>query len=233
MGDTRSSENDTLKIQLKILYILLLLVLLYLLVQAVLSGFVYVNQYRLNAKIDQWYENQSVPALIEWKNLEERVLSYLGRDERNVDIVNASGRLYDYRSAYMAADRKKEIVYGHKAIEYYRQVTRLRPAWPYGWMNLASSKARLGEVDGEFRLALLQLLHLGPWEENTLPTIIQLSLFAWPYLDRATRQPLLDYFVDAQENRREDVYMVLKEAGQLKLYCALMAYKGDKASFCP
>jgi len=91
----------------------------------------------------------------------------------------------------------------------------------------------LSEIDEDFKQALLQLLRLGPWEENTLPVIFQLSLPTWPYLDSDTRQPLLDYFIVAQKTREWDVYQAVLGTGQVKLYCALVTHKGAKASFCP
>jgi len=205
---------------------------LYFIVQAVLSGMAYIDQYRLNATVDRWDGRQSIPSISEWKTLDKMALAALHGNESNADIVNATGRLYEFRS-YMASSLKEKDAFGRKAIEYYKRVTRLRPAWPYGWMNLAESKARLGEVDMEFRHALMQLLHLAPWEKNTLPSIFQLSLFAWPYLDSANRRSFLDYFIVAQESRERDVYKVLKKSGQMKLYCSIISHEGDKASFCP
>ena len=213
---------------------LLLLAVLWLLIQAMLSGIAYVNQYRLNATLNRWYEDKTPPPVDKWLVMEKLALASLEKNESNADIVNATGRLYDYRATNMVSDRKQQRVYLQKALGYYKQVIRLRPAWPYGWMNIAISKGRLSEIDEEYKQALLQLLRLGPWEENTLPVIIQLSLPTWPYLDSDTRQPLLDYFIRAQESSRKmEVSQTVLKAGQLKLYCALVAHKGAKASFCP
>ncbi len=213
---------------------LLLLVLLCLLIQAMLSGLTYVNQYRLNATLNRWYESKTPPPDDKWLAMEKLALESLEKNGSNADIINATGRLYDYRGTNMASDREEQRAYLRKAIGYYRQVISLRPAWPYGWMNIAISKGRLSEIDAEFKQALLQLLRLGPWEANTLPVIFQLSLPTWPYLNNDIRQPLLDYFVIAQEgSRKSEVFQTVLKAGHLKLYCALVAHKGAKASFCP
>jgi hypothetical protein len=223
-----------MRVPSKALAALLLLALFFLLVQAMSSGLAYVNQYRLNATLNRWYENQTPRPENEWVAMEKLALASLEKNESNADIINATGRIYDYRATNMVSDREKQRAYLHKAIGYYRQVIRLRPAWPYGWMNLAISKGRLSEIDGEFKQALLQLLRLGPWEANTLPVIFQLSLPTWPYLDSDTRQPLLNYFIVAQESsRKSEVFQTVLRTGHLKLYCALVTHKGAKASFCP
>lgn len=224
-----------MKVPLRTLAALLLLPLLCLLImQALLSGIAYVDQYRLNATLNRWYEDQTPRTEDEWLAMENLALASLRKNESNADIINATGRLYDYRGTNMVSDSEKQRAYLHKAIGYYRQVIRLRPAWPYGWMNIAISKGRLSEIDEEFKQALLQLLRLGPWEENTLPVIFQLSLPTWPYLDKDTRQPLLDYFIVAQESSRSlEVSRIILRTGHLKLYCALVTHKGAKASFCP
>jgi len=213
--------------------IIVLFVLSYLLIQAVHSGRAYIDQYRLNATIDQWEKNKIPQTLDTWLAMETFAVASLRGDKHNVELINASGRLYAYRSARMATTRAQRLAFGRKAMTYYRQVTRLRPAWPYGWMNLATIKARQGKLDQEFKRALGRLLRLGPWEANTLPRLIQLSAYAWPHLDAAMRQSLLKYYLIAQKHRKKDVLNAVTDAKLLARYCAIVSQQHVKASFCP
>ncbi|MFQ5519151.1 MAG: hypothetical protein ACE5E3_04025 [Mariprofundus sp.] len=206
-----------------------MIVLLLLMIISVHSGISYVAQYRVHSAIDQWQEKGTTPATDEWQALHDSV----EEDGSNVDAVNALGRLYDFRSSSMSLNKNERNRFGQLAAEQYLKVTRLRPAWPYGWMNLALVKAQTGEIDEQFRHALLQLLKLGAWEHNTLPEIIRLSLFAWPYLSLEERKPLLDYYLVAQMQRKGDVHKALKGSDRLLVYCAIVNHAGSKASFCP
>lgn len=51
-----------------------------------------------------------------------------------------------------------------RALDYYRRSVALRPAWPYGWTDVALVKLRQGRLDGEFALAVERATTLGPWE---------------------------------------------------------------------
>ncbi len=217
----------------RIVALLMIPVLLYLLVQAVFSGMAYVAQYRLHATIDRWQAASVTVPLAQWQVMESFALQALSHDQGNPDLLNAVGRLYDYRAGRLAQDVNNAREWRIRAAGYYRQVPRLRPAWPYGWLNLAMIKAASGEPDREFRSALSHLLSLGSWEANTLPALVQLALYGWPYMGRSERAPFLDYFRRAQQSRADDVRAALCRGRQLSLYCAIVAHAGAPASFCP
>ncbi len=231
-GRQGESDDGKLNAFTKACGVMFLGALVYLLFQALLSGTAYLNQYRVNAMLDRWYAHSDAATLPEWQELELFALSSLQGNEDNATMLNAVGRLYDYRSAKMEKSWREKKLYGEQAIVYYWQVTQNRPAWPYGWMNLALSRARLNMFDDEFERSLLQLLQTGPWESATLPTIVQLSLFSWRYLDADSHQLILDYFITAQEKRSGEVARVVKSSGRLGFYCALLEQRGEKAGFC-
>ncbi len=216
----------------KLFAILLLIAITYLSYQAVLTSVIYLNHYHVNATLDQWYENKKPVSLSDWQELEIFAISSLHINEDNTAMLNALARVYDYRSAKMARSINDRLFYGEKSIQYYRMVIGNRPAWPYGWMNLAQVKARLGRLDDEFKQALFQLLKTGPWERLTLPVIIQLGLFSWHNLDDDSHQLLLDYFLVAQDERAVEVLNMLQSTGQMTFYCRLVMQRDAKAMFC-
>jgi len=216
-----------------LLLVLLLPLFSYLLLTAVQSGRAYIDQYRLNAMLDRWIEQSSPVPVDAWTEAESLALTAAKRHGDDVDILNAAGRLYAYRSTRMAVTKEDRHLYARKAVQSYKAVTRLRPAWPYGWLNLALIKAHEGEMGAIFKHALMQLVKRGPWERNTLPVIVNLSLLAWPYLNQDERIPLLNYLTEAQEKRSGDVRRAVTGSHQLKLYCVIMTHAGAGASFCP
>ena len=232
MDKQRTLEKNKLSISTKIYAALFLMLLVYLAVQAVLSGIVYLKQYQVNTAIEQWYEYDQQPSLAEWEAMESLILSAMDGNEEITTLLYVTGRLYDFRSVIIAGSWEEKLFYGQKSIAYYKQLIQRRPAWPHGWMNFAVAKARLGELDDEFKNALFQLLKTGPWEKNTRPFLIQLSLLSWSVLDANERRLLTDYFIIAQERRTWGVYQAVTSFGRLGLYCSIVTQEGAKAKFC-
>jgi len=233
MAKQSTYDADKFKMPLKLLSGFALIVsLVYLLAQSVMSGVDYLNQHQVNTALDKWYESGEAASLIEWEDLETLMLSSGNRNGSNTMALHTLGRLYDYRSTKMSKSRKEQLLYGERAIAYYKLVTQKRPVWPYGWMNLALAKARLGHLDDEFKLALYKLLKTGPWEQITLPAIMQLSLYAWHNLDDRSHEQLLDFYLVAQDKRAADVQKVLQTSGKLEFYCRLVSQRAARPTFC-
>jgi len=215
----------------KLAVMLLIAVLVWLLVQSFGFGMAYVDQYRINASIDRWQRADKPLTDNDWRDLQGFARQALARYPDSVDLINAVGRLYDFRAG-MTADHKTGRSMLIKARGYYEQVTRLRPAWPYGWLNLAWVKARMGEPDREFRRAFMRLLVLAPWERNTLPSLVQLGVYGWRYLKPNEQRRLTGYFTLAEQARRGDMRGALKASGQLQHYCAMMQTSRIRTSLC-
>jgi len=199
---------------------------------SVRSGFAYVHQFRLNTLIDSWQSNPGKRlSLAAWQQMEAEALDALASYSVNPDIENALGRLDDYRALMMATTADEKAEYHHQAIDHYRRVIALRPAWPYGYLNMANSKAMAGELDAEFRKVLVQLSRLAPWENNTLPGIVRLATFSWPYLDIATRNAIRPYLMQAGEKRSGDVRKAL-DKDQLHAYCKVVVPEFASSELC-
>lgn len=67
------------------------------------------------------------------------------------------------------------------ALDVYRKLIRLRPAWPYYRADFAVAKARAGELDAQFEQALLDAMRLGAWEKDVLDKVARLG---WLYRSR-------------------------------------------------
>lgn len=228
------TETASLNRKRLILSAFIVLVLLYLIIFSARSGLSYISQYRLHATIDGWQKGEGdQPSLTGWQEMESMAVEALGSDSTNPDLHNALGRLYDYRGIAMSGPDQQRIEYAKKATVQYRQVIRLRPTWPYGYFNLMNSKAGIGALDAEFRQTLLRLIELAPWEENTLPGIVQVSTYAWPYLDIKSRIPIKEYLLLAAEKRMADVRKALRKKKLTVIFCAVIAHGEKPIKLCP
>jgi len=156
----------------------------------------------------------------------------LALDGANPDLHNGLGRLFDYRSSEMTRSKQERLQLMQNAMQHYRQVILLRPAWPYGYLNLVSVKVRIKAFDAEFRQMLLQLVKRSPWEHNTLPALVRLAVISWPYLDNPTRESLKPYLLQASEKRTGEVKRVLQLSKQLDYFCLVIAHDEDDLKLC-
>lgn len=85
-----------------------------------------------------------------------------------------------------------------QAAAEYREAIRLRPTWPYNYLDLAYALRRLDKLDDEYEQSLRMALHYGPWEPQVLSSVVSLNLDKLPRLKPSTRQLVLDTLVRGQ-----------------------------------
>lgn len=137
-----------------------------------------------------WPEDEPVPPAWAW----EQVHRYLWLANRlaplDAQILTELGELYELRVADTPADAPADIPDAARdsasdlehALGYYRQALALRPAWPYGWADVARLKLSQGNIDAEFAVAMQRALELGPWQSALQASIASAGLTAWDQL---------------------------------------------------
>jgi hypothetical protein len=105
------------------------------------------------------------------------------------ELLQHGGRLYEWRSmtAEGGAAATADLA---QAIDHYRASLRIRPAWPYTWLDLATAKARGQQFDHEFQTAFAAALRFGPWETQVQHGAVQLALSSWGGLSAPNREQL-------------------------------------------
>ena len=196
--------------------------LLWMMVQAGISGYSYLIQYRTNAALENWQEEGVQPSFQAWQDLERSALTALSWDSMQPELLNAIGRLYGFRALRLAEMKDEKDQDLQHAAHYYRQVMKLRPAWPYGYLNLALLKANAGVLDAEFSGLLVHLTRLAPWDEKTLPLMVQMITRGWPYISVADRAELKPYLLLAARLRTNEVRMALQEYHSVNFFCAII-----------
>ncbi len=211
---------------------LAIIILLLLIAFAARAGLSYVAQYRVNAAIDGWQLSlNKKSSLDDWQNMLSSLETMLEFDGRNPDLHNAKARLYAYRAARIDTDRGQRSEDYKQAMQGYRTVIALRPAWPYGYVNLLYAKVFNGELDAEMQHSLLRAIKLSPWEKNTLPDIVKVAVFVWPGLDMQSKKITKAYLLQASEKRRGEFEKALISS-QLKDYFCQTIVKTDRLTLC-
>lgn len=108
------------------------------------------------------------------------------------------------------------------ALEAFRAAARARPSWPDNWAALAYAKLYLREFDTEFRHALAQAAHYGPWRIGINRKLAEIGLITWPQFDSRERAAILE------AARRTIAY----SAGEARQVFALAQLTDTAAALC-
>lgn len=105
-----------------------------------------------------------------------------------------------YASRYLSTEDGAAIAlpFQERAVAQYRESIRLRPTWPYSYIALAQTLARMNRFDAEFEYSLRMALHYGPWEPAIMLAMTDMALDDLPRLSPAARQLVLDTVLRGQ-----------------------------------
>jgi len=196
------------------------------------TGVSYVVHYRTDTTIYLWQQSlDNRPSLHEWQDRLDLLETILAFDDENPDLLNVRGRLYFYRAKNMAESVKKSLRDYKQAMVDYRAVIALRPAWPYGYLNLLYSKMLANEVDAEMRHSLLSLIKLGPWEKATLVDTVKAAVFAWPSLDVKSKRIVKSYLLSVSDKRKGELRLALSDSHYRAYFCQKIV-KGETVALC-
>lgn len=143
----------------------------------------------------------------------------LKRFPNNPDYLDFAGRLKILQVGQvgvMGAERRELL---ESAAGDFRQALTVRPLWPYSWVNLLSVKDKLGQVDGEFNMALTRCAELGPWEPRVQLQVVDSGLRYWSRLGGAERQLVQQKVLDALKVQPRNVFAIVKDYGRADLVC--------------
>ena len=145
----------------------------------------------------------------------------LQRFPNNPDYLDFAGRLLILKSSQpgvMGGERRALL---EAAAENFRLALNVRPLWPYSWVNLLSTKDKLGQVDMEFKQALNRSAELGPWEPRVQLQVVESGLRNWSRLGSAERAVVQQKVLDALKVRPREVFVTIKDYGRADLVCGV------------
>lgn len=150
-------------------------------------GLAYVLAQEPRYEIERWRSGKFAAGNAKFDAIQADLHQALGMDPGNPDLVEDLARLHAARvergQSYDTPVREMR----QQALAGFRQAVQLRPTSGHGWVNVALTKFRLGEVDQEFSGALQQALRRSPWEPKVQMIAIELGLASWQALSDSTR----------------------------------------------
>jgi len=140
---------------------------------------------------ESWQKSATPPDVRTWKWVHEAMRWSLKLDPGNAEYSNDMGRLYDYTAMNMVEHASQIQPLLTISLSFFRQATRLRPAWAFAWANLALLKHQLGHIDAEFDHALDRAMRLGAALPPVQRVVAEAGVAHWRHLSVAMRRKVL------------------------------------------
>jgi hypothetical protein len=147
------------------------------------------NMYATGAQayIQGWQDEKAKPVAEELDDAFAKIDTALNVDPNNTDYLAARAELTRYKSISADPRSPEYEQLNRHALEQYRYLTTLRPAWAPYWSSIAAIKFALWEYDAEMVRAIQNTARLGPWFRSSQFIIMKAGFAGWPFIDEETR----------------------------------------------
>jgi hypothetical protein len=123
--------------------------------------------------------------------------------------------------AVLETERLDSLEFLNDADVHLRKALELRPASPYTWVNFATLRYRLNDVDGPFQAALVQAVRLGPGEPEIQRRVADLGLAVWDELTEPTRTLVRQAIEWGMRRNAPEMLQIAERRGRLPVACGL------------
>jgi polysaccharide biosynthesis protein VpsP len=188
---------NRLSIQHRVMLLILIVLLSVLILFIGKLGLADIYAHKSYSTLKKWQLAPFTMSDREWNAIQTSLEKAHHYDPENPEIMMAAGLAHEGRFAFSAVELPEARPARLIALAYYRESVKLRPTWPYGWVDLALVKYRLGEIDDEFYNALNTSAELGPWEPGVQKVIIDIGLHGWSLMNEDAHTLVLNTIKNA------------------------------------
>jgi hypothetical protein len=187
--------------------------------QAGRRGLADMASLRANADLMAWAQAGKVPSFERWDRAEESLRAAQRLAPGDAAMHDRLARAYEVVAVSPAVGASRDT-YLDYALLHFRQVTSMRPAWPYAWMGVATQSYRLGRVNDELFGALARAMRYGPWEPGVQLGASEIGLALWDRLDPPLREQVRQNWRRTAYRQSEALARLAVAHGRQKLLCA-------------
>jgi hypothetical protein len=156
----------------------------------------------------------------------------LARFPGNPDYRDFSGGLKELRARQPGVLGAERAALLESAADDYRASLRVRPLWPYSWVNLLSAKDKLGQVDSEFNRALNRAVETGPWEPRVQLQVLRSGLRQWDALTSGQRALVRDQLASALQVQPRGAFEIARFYARADLLCPMESGQPQIERWC-
>ena len=140
---------------------------------AFVFGIAQLHYYNVKNSLDFWRKN---PELLRLKDVDEnleRINSAVALMPDNPLYYQSRGQVFEWKAI---VDKQNSVLLLQEAMQNYQTSLAYRPLWAPTWINLASVKWKLGELDEEFKQYLEKAIITGPQQASVHKFIVKFGL---------------------------------------------------------
>lgn len=156
----------------------------------------------------------------------------LARFPRHPVQLELDGQLLETRASLPGSVGRERTEALEEAALRYRQSLVTRPLWPHAWSLLLGVKSQLGQIDGEFRLALERTTTTGPEERRPQLQVIEAGLRHWSRLAGGERDLVRDTAQAALVVQPREVFELAQRYERPDLVCGAASHHAAIGRWC-
>jgi len=187
---------------------------------------------RWRHEIASWSEHRATPTQ---ERMQDAISSLIATRELTPDdpeLIEHMGMFHNLRATASPAGSDAWRLNLTQALIYFRKAAGLRPTSPYTWANIAFTKYRLGQLDGEFFAAMRHALEFGPWEPAVQLTVADVGLGAWDHLDSDLRDKVSENLRRTAVRQADELARVAAFHHRIDIVCAASLDTMEKRVKC-
>jgi hypothetical protein len=185
-----------------------------------LRGLADLAYYPARSTLDAWSRQGAAPTPAQWVAARDALAKARRLEPDNPLFVEETGRLYEKRVADVDPAQPVARSYLEPALAEFRLATRMRPASPFAWINVALVKFRLGALDGEFHAAVENAARLGPWEPGVQRTLADIGFAGWGALPEPARSAIAGAIERGLQSQPKEIERLAKIENRAVVFCA-------------
>jgi predicted Zn-dependent protease len=185
--------------------------LAWLALEAIAAGRADAVVYRASREMGAWSAAHAAPGEGAWNSVREDLLQAEAAAPRDPAIQELLGVLYAQRT-----DRPEDLT---RAVTHFRNALAGRPTSPYTWANIAQTRYRLGQTDGDYEKTLVNAQRLGPAEPEVQRVVADYGLALWDEIGPATRAAVESAIAAGMRRNPSEMLLISARRGRLPVAC--------------
>lgn len=192
-------------------------------VKAAQTGWASYQSVEARALLKRWIEQPATFDQAAWPRVRDSFLTAIEWDPDNPVYHEGFANLHVLSAARVQNDQRQRGPFLNLALKHYLKAAQLRPTWPYTHASIASVKLQLGEIDADFRRAILLASKYGPWESPVHERMILVGYVSWAALGAPEREAVRGNIVRAMQYRPKDTGALMERLKNVLPSCEELA----------
>ena len=206
-----------------IVVLLLIAALLYVMFTVFRYGIADIKHYQVTSIMKWWQKDHEQNDLNSWRETRIILQQVNELHPDNPYYIELFAKIEEWQGK-QSKGAAGEVFY-RVALDALEHSIKLRPVSPYTWLSIATIKARLGEFDGLFSVAVEGAVRFGPWIASIQQGVAMISFRYWEQVPDALKPLMMDNLSRAVTIQKKNLLVLAEAHKATSLLCLLTDVK--------